>query len=122
MSCYLKYRVSHTITYSPSLNGTFPERLIPDGVIPSIGDRVPATQKVMLTEFVPVLGFFYVLAVLVQLPNTRVLRLGVLIAMGTLAWRVSTRYDFDGSKEPGYNLYSMTVCVRQSPYPTTPLP
>lgn len=76
----------------------------------------------MLTEFVPVLGFFYVLAVLVQLPNTRVIRLGVLTAMGTLAWRVSTRYDFDGSEEPGYNLYSMTVCVRQSPYSTTPPP
>lgn len=106
---------THTITYSLSLNGTFPERLIPDGVIPSIADRVPPTQRVMLTEFVPVLALFYVLAVLVQLPNTRVIRLGVLTAMGTLAWRVSTRYDFDGSDEPGYNLYSMTVCVRLFP-------
>jgi hypothetical protein len=35
-----------------------------------------------------------------------------LVAMGTLAWRVSTRYNFDGSDEPGYNLGSMTVCVR----------
>ena len=72
--------VTHTIAHSHSLNGTFPERLIPDGVIPSITDRVPATQNVMLTEFVPVLALFYVLAVLVQLPNTRVIRLGVLVA------------------------------------------
>ena len=65
----------------------------------------------MLTEFVPVLALFYTLAVLVQLPNTRVLRLNVLVTMGTLAWRVSTRYNFDSSDEPGYNLGSMTVCV-----------
>ena len=68
----------------------------------------------MLTEFVPVLVLFYTLAVLVQLPNTRVLRLSILVAMGTLAWRVSTRYNFDGSDEPGYNLGSMTVCVRSA--------
>jgi hypothetical protein len=86
--------------------------LIPDGLIPPLADRVPATRQVMLTEFVPVLALFYTLAVLVQLPNTRVLRLSVLVAMGTLAWRVSTRYNFDGSDEPGYNLGSMTVCVR----------
>ena len=36
----------------------------------------------MLTEFVPVLVLFYTLAVLVQLPNTRVLRLSALVAMG----------------------------------------
>ncbi len=70
----------------------------------------------MLTEFVPVLALFYTLAVLVQLPNTRVLRLSVLVAMGTLAWRVSTRYNFDGSDEPGYNLNSMSVCVRSVSY------
>jgi len=86
--------------------------LIPDGLIPSPADRVPATQQVMLTEFVPVLALFYALAVLVQLPNTRVLRLSTLVAMGTVAWRLSTRYNFDGSDEPGYNLGSMTVCVR----------
>ena len=83
--------------------------MIPDGLIPSIADRIPATRQVMLTEFVPVLALFYALAVLVQLPNTRVLRLSVLAATGTLAWRVSTRYDFDGSDEPGYNLTNMTV-------------
>jgi hypothetical protein len=66
----------------------------------------------MFGEFVPVLALFYILAVLVQLPNTRVLRLSVLVAMGMLAWRVSTRYDYDGSDEPGHNLSSMTVCVR----------
>jgi hypothetical protein len=59
-----------------------------------------------------VLALFYTLGVLVQLPNTRVLRLSILVLMGTLAWRVSTRYNFDGSDEPGYNLGSMTVCVR----------
>ena len=58
------------------------------------------------------LAFFYTLAVLVQLPNTRILRLSALVAMGTLAWRVSTRYNFDKSDEPGHNLGSMTVCVR----------
>ncbi|KAF8486170.1 membrane bound O-acyl transferase family-domain-containing protein [Russula ochroleuca] len=93
-----------------NLNGTFPERLIPDGLIPSIADRKPATRGVMFGEFVPVLALFYILAVLVQLPNTRVLRLSVLVAMGMLAWRVSTRYDYDGSDEPGHNLSSMTVC------------
>jgi hypothetical protein len=66
----------------------------------------------MLMEFVPVLALFYTLAVLVQLPSTRVLRLSILVAMGTLAWRVSTRYNFDGSDEPGHNVGSMTVCVR----------
>jgi hypothetical protein len=86
--------------------------LIPDGLIPSLADRVPVTWQVMLMEFFPVLALFYTLAVLVQLPNTRVLRLSVLFAMGTLAWRVSTRYNFDGSDEPGYNVGSMTVCVR----------
>ena len=98
--------------YPSSLNGTFPERLIPDGLIPSLADRVPGTRQVMLTEFVPVLALFYTLAVLVQLPNTRVLRLSVLAAMGTLAWKLSTRYNFDGSDEPGHNLGSMTICVR----------
>lgn len=86
--------------------------MIPDGLIPSLADRVPATRHVKLTEFVPVLALFCTLAVLVQVPNTRVLRLSVLVAMGTLAWRVSTRFNFDGSDEPGYNLGSMTVCVR----------
>jgi hypothetical protein len=73
----------------------------------------------MLTEFFPVIIFFYALAVLVQLPNTRVLRLSTLVAMGLLAWRVCTKYDFDGSDEPGYNWTSMTVCVRQFPYLVT---
>lgn len=88
--------------------------MIPDGLIPSIADRKPATRGVMLGEFVHVLALFYALAVLVQLPNTRVLRLSVLLAMGMLAWRVSTRYDYDGPDrdEPGHNLSSMTVCVR----------
>ena len=86
--------------------------MIPDGLIPSLADRVPVTRNIMLTEFVPILALFYTLAVLVQLPNTRLLRLSVLVAMGTLAWRVSTRYNFDGSDEPGYNVGSMTVCVR----------
>ncbi|KAH9972136.1 hypothetical protein BGW80DRAFT_396534 [Lactifluus volemus] len=62
----------------------------------------------MLMQFFPVLILFYVLAVLVQLPGTRVLRLSILPAIGMLAWRVCTRYDFDGSDEPGYNWTSMT--------------
>lgn len=62
-------------------------------------------------EFGPVLLLFYILAVLVQLPNTRVLRLSILPAMGILSWRYCTRYNFDGSDEPGYNLGSMTTCV-----------
>ena len=65
---------------------------------------------------------FYALAVLVQLPNTRVLRLSILPAMGMLAWRVCTRYDFDESDEPGYNWTSMTVCVRQLICLVTPWP
>lgn len=106
--------------YDCSLNGTFPERLIPDGLTPSITDRIPATQRVMLIQFFPVLILFYLLAVLVQLPGTRVLRLSILPAIGMLAWRVCTRYDFDGSDEPGYNWTSMTVCVRQFQYLMTP--
>lgn len=69
----------------------------------------------MLTQFVPVLLLFYVLGVLVQLPNTRAIRLSILPVMGTLAWRVCTRYNFDGSDEPGHNWTSMTVCVRRCP-------
>src|SRR5882672_713421 len=67
-----------------SLNGTFPERLIPDGIIPSLADRVPSSPHVMRTEFLPALVLFYSLAVLVQLPNTRVLRLSLLAVMGTV--------------------------------------
>lgn len=112
-SRFLFHFCCDTLQLDPtSINGTFPERLIPDGLIPSLADRAPATRQVMLTEFVPVLALFYALAVLVQLPNTRVLRLSVLVSMGTLAWRVSTRYNFDGSDEPGYNLSSMSFCVR----------
>jgi hypothetical protein len=99
-----------------SLNGTFPERLIPDGVIPSAADRIPVTQSAKLMEFGPLLLLFYILAVLVQLPNTRVLRLSILPAMGILSWRYCTRYNFDGSDEPGYNLGSMTTCVSQSSF------
>jgi hypothetical protein len=102
--------------YICSINGTFPERLIPDGLTPSIADRIPATQRVVLVQIFPVLILFYVLAVLVQLPGTRVLRLSILPAIGMLAWRVCTRYDFDGSDEPGYNWTSMTVCVRPFQY------
>ncbi|KAI9463330.1 membrane bound O-acyl transferase family-domain-containing protein [Lactarius psammicola] len=96
--------------FSPYLDGTFPERLLPDGLIPSPADRIPVTQYVMLTQFVPVLLLFYILGVLVQLPNTRAIRLSILPVMGTLAWRVCTRYNFDGSDEPGYNWTSLTVC------------
>jgi hypothetical protein len=87
--------------------------LIPDGFIPAAADRIPATQRIKLKGYIPVLLLFYTLAVLVQLRNTRVLRLSILLAMGMLAWRFSTRYNFDGSDEPGYNLSSMTVCVSQ---------
>jgi hypothetical protein len=107
-----------SVLISSSLNGTFPERLLPDGLIPSPADRIPVTQDVVLTQFVPVLLLFYILGVLVQLPNTRSIRLSILPVMATLAWRVATRYNFDESDEPGRNLTSMTVCVRRCPQST----
>ncbi|KAH8980901.1 hypothetical protein EDB92DRAFT_1805522, partial [Lactarius akahatsu] len=70
-------------------------------VIPSPTDRIPAMQGVMLTQFVPVLLLFHILGILLQLPNTRAIRLSILPVMRTLARRVSTRYDFDGTDEIG---------------------
>ncbi|KAI0267676.1 membrane bound O-acyl transferase family-domain-containing protein [Gloeopeniophorella convolvens] len=89
---------------------TSPRTWLSTVLFPSAAGRIEVTQRVMLTEFVPVLLSFYLLAALVQLPNTRVLRLSILPAMSMLAWRVSTRYDYDGSDEPGYNWLSMSVC------------
>ncbi|KAI0067202.1 hypothetical protein BV25DRAFT_1819507 [Artomyces pyxidatus] len=65
----------------------------------------------MWTEFFPVLVMFYTLAVLVQLSNTKKLRLSILPAMAGLAWRVATRYEYAPSQEDGYNWYSFAVCV-----------
>lgn len=80
-------------------------------LFPRPQDRIPFTKHNFYTEFAPVLAFFYILAVLVQLPNTRKIRLAILPVMGTMAWRVSTRYDYDPSPEPGYNWYSFAICV-----------
>ena len=72
---------------------------------------MPFTGDKFNTEFLPILILWYALGVLVQLPNTRRLRLAILPVMGVMAWRVGTRYHYDPSPEPGNNWISYSVCV-----------
>jgi hypothetical protein len=51
-----------------------------------------------MVSFAPVLTLFYTLAVIAQLPNTRILLLSVLVSIGMLEWGASTRHNFDGSE------------------------
>lgn len=51
-----------------------------------------------MVSFAPVLTLFDTLAVIAQLPNTRILRLSVLVSIGMLEWGASTRHNFDGSE------------------------
>ncbi|KAI0310851.1 membrane bound O-acyl transferase family-domain-containing protein [Amylostereum chailletii] len=79
---------------------------------PRADERVHITQRIFLTEFYPVLCAFYVLAVLVQLPDTRKIRLAILVPMAALAWRAATKYEYAPSMpvEDGYNIYSFAIC------------
>lgn len=78
--------------------------------MPKASVRIPFTKDRFYAEFLPVLLLWYTLGVLVQIPNTRKLRLSILAVIGALAWRVATRYDYDPSPEPGNNWVSFSVC------------
>lgn len=83
-------------------------------IFPQASERIPFTKDRFNAEFLPVLLIWYALGVLVQLPNTRKLRLAILPVMAVIAWRAGTRYDYDPSPEPGNNWISYSVCVSTS--------
>ncbi|TFY57253.1 hypothetical protein EVG20_g8619 [Dentipellis fragilis] len=65
----------------------------PLSLLPSTADRVPFSSRHFYTEVAPVLLGFFALTVLVQIPNTRTLRLGIMSVVLTLAYHVSTTCD-----------------------------
>ncbi|KAI0042863.1 hypothetical protein FA95DRAFT_511623 [Auriscalpium vulgare] len=80
-------------------------------VWPRAEDRIAFTKHNFYTEFAPWLLGFYTLAVLVQLPNTRTLRMGVLAVMVALGWHLATAYEYaEMPVKAGDNWVSFTVC------------
>ncbi|KZV65528.1 hypothetical protein PENSPDRAFT_689775 [Peniophora sp. CONT] len=80
-------------------------------IFPQASDRVPFTKGNFYAEILPILLLWYLLGVLVQLPNTRKLRLAVLPIIAGMSWQAGTRYNYNPSPQPGNTSGHLLGCV-----------
>ncbi|THH17358.1 hypothetical protein EW146_g3436 [Bondarzewia mesenterica] len=97
-------------------------------LLPSTTTRVPFSSEA-LNEIFPVFVMFYALAVLVQLPNTRTIRLSILPALLGLSYRAVTRYDTSVPGDYGYDYnnlsfgcFTIFMCLRAIDFATADKP
>ncbi|KAI0310853.1 membrane bound O-acyl transferase family-domain-containing protein [Amylostereum chailletii] len=87
----------------PSWNASF--SVFAD-LLPRGDSRKPFTHETIVADLLPLFLAYYGLAVLVQLPNTRKLRLVVLPPVLVVAWRIGTQYCYPPSPADVYNANS----------------
>jgi hypothetical protein len=76
---------------------------------------VPTPWDFWLTGLLPVFACYYALAVLVLLPNTRLLRLALGPVALYLTYHTATCYDLDSGHQPGFAYSNYGLVVRPQP-------